>query len=278
MPTIEIAVADKIAQVQGNPVIVCGNSDYTVQFTFDSEWNGYAAKTARFNFVQNGVRLYYDVLFEGNSCEIPVLNDVYEVEIGVYAGDIHTSTPARVPCVRSATDGAAQHPDPPPDIYEQLLDYLENLGGGGGVVGEASLHAAGALGGFAGVLPVIETLDLMQEGYSWSQGYYNGTGGMHIINNNAGIVCTTLIPIPENAECVILNAETYSERTLRSEIITLPGQSLNPWTRAIGVSSLGTPYRVAPNANEAYLTFYLTINWAQTVLLSDLKSCTLTFI
>lgn len=150
MPAIEITVAGKIAQVQGNPVIVCGNSDYTVQFTFDSEWNGYAAKTARFNFVQNGVRLYYDVLFEGSSCTVPVLNDVYEVEIGVYAGDIHTSTPVRVPCVRSATDGAAQHPDPPPDVYEQLMDYLENLGGGGGVAGEAALHTAGAFGGVAG--------------------------------------------------------------------------------------------------------------------------------
>lgn len=131
MPTINITITDKVAQVQGDPQIVCGNSDYTAAFTFDAEWSPYTAKTARFNFVRNGIRQYYDVLFEGGSCAVPVLDDTYEVEIGVYAGDIHTTTPARVTCARSATSGAAEHPDPPPDIYEQLLEYLAGLGGGG---------------------------------------------------------------------------------------------------------------------------------------------------
>lgn len=130
MPNIQITVADKIARAQGTPVIVCGNSDYTVTFVFDREWAPYAAKTARFNFVRNGVRQYYDVLFEGDTVGIPPLNDVYEVGIGVYAGDIHTTTPARVPCSCSVTDGAAQHADPPADVYDQLLEYLAGLQGG----------------------------------------------------------------------------------------------------------------------------------------------------
>lgn len=124
----------------------------------------------------------------------------------------------------------------------------------------------------------VITLDLMQEGYTWAQGYYNATGGMHIVSNNTGVVCTTIIPIPENAESVILNAKPYRDVTLRSEIITLPGQSLNPWTRAIDVRSFGTPYPVDPNAGDVYLTLYLTIDWYEIFLLSWLKSCTLTFI
>lgn len=130
MPNIQITVRGKTAQPEGAPVIVCGNSDYTVTFAFDSEWLRYAAKTARFCFVQNGVRRYYDVLFEGDTVSVPVLSDVYAVEIGVYAGDIHTSTPARIPCARSVTDGAPQHADPPADVYDQLLAYLAALQNG----------------------------------------------------------------------------------------------------------------------------------------------------
>ena len=131
MPNIQITVRDKAAQPEGAPVIVCGNSDYTVTFTFDDEWSQYTAKTARFCFVQNGVRRYYDVLFEGDTVSVPVLSDVYEVEIGVYAGDIHTSTPARIPCARSVTDGAPVHADPQLDVYNQLLEYLASLQNGG---------------------------------------------------------------------------------------------------------------------------------------------------
>ena len=130
MPNIQITVADKIATAEEGAKIICGNSDYTVTFAFDSEWTRYTTKTARFNFVRNGVRLYYDVLFDGSTVKMPPVDDVYEVEIGVYAGDIRTSTGARVPCERSDTDGAAQHADPPADVYDQLLEYLAGLQSG----------------------------------------------------------------------------------------------------------------------------------------------------
>ncbi len=135
MPDISITVADKIAQVSGAPVIVCGNSDYVIRFAFDSEWDAYTAKTARFAYYRNGIFMYEDVLFEGSSVSIPVLHDIDEVAIGVYAGDLHTTTPARVPCQRSITDGAAIHSDPTPDVYAQLLEYLAGLQGGGGAAG-----------------------------------------------------------------------------------------------------------------------------------------------
>lgn len=172
MPEIQITVTDKVAQVSGSPVIVCGNSDYAVTFTFDSEWNAYTAKTARFAYYKNGIFMYEDVLFEGSSVSIPVLHDIDEVAIGVYAGDLHTTTPARVPCQRSITDGAAIHSDPQPDIYAQLLEYLAGLQGGGGAAGATAfdfrnmrlpdyttgtvIASAGASGGAAGVTTEVE--------------------------------------------------------------------------------------------------------------------------
>ena len=151
MTTISITVEGKVATPQGSPSIVCGNSDYRVEFTFDSEWAPYTAKTARFNFVRNGIRQYYDVLFDGLICDVPVLDDTYEVEIGVYAGDIHTSTPARVPCIRSATSGAAEHPDPPADVYEQLMAYLAAMRGTAvaGVAKPKASRAGGVIIGYA---------------------------------------------------------------------------------------------------------------------------------
>ena len=146
MPNIQITVAEKIAQAQGSPVIVCGNSDYTVTFDFDSEWAPYTAKTARFRFVRDDVQQYYDVLFEGDTVAMPALSGVYEVEIGVYAGDIHTTTPAQIPCAQCITDGAPQHADPPADVYDQLLEYLAGLQRGEPVhtaAGVADLAAAG---------------------------------------------------------------------------------------------------------------------------------------
>ena len=143
MPEIEISVRSKIAQAQGSPEIVCGNSDYTVTFDLDSEWAPYDAKTAQFKFFENGVPRCYEVAFTGNTAAIPAVYDTGELLIGVYAGDIRTSTPARVPCLPCISDGTTPHHDPPPDIYEQLLTLIEGMGSGGVVAGGAYDNATG---------------------------------------------------------------------------------------------------------------------------------------
>lgn len=158
MPDIGISVTNKIAQVSGSPVIVCGNSDYTVNFTLDSEWDAYTAKTARFAYYKNGVFQYTDVLFEGDSVFAPVLNDVDEVAIGVYAGDLHTSTPARIPCARSITDGDAVHDPPAPDVYAQLMEYLASLQNGGASVAVATLRLNGTAETVIGVIDAVNGL------------------------------------------------------------------------------------------------------------------------
>ena len=137
MPEIYVDIAEKIAQVRGKPTIVCGNSDYTVHFTFDAEWDAYEAKIARFWRIEDGNRVYTDVLFSGDTAAVPVLHGTLETAVGVYAGDIHTTAPARIPCSPCITDGDPIHADPGPDVYTQIKQYLLWLASGSGCVSSA---------------------------------------------------------------------------------------------------------------------------------------------
>lgn len=121
---MNITVTERIARVSGCPQIICGNSDYTVTFTFDSEWDEYEEKAACFAYCINGARITENVPFTGNTCAVPVLHDIDAVEIGVFAGNIRTTSPARIPCLRCITDldGAPYHP--PDDVYAQLMERV----------------------------------------------------------------------------------------------------------------------------------------------------------
>ena len=104
MKTLRINVKDKIATYhQRDGVIVCGNKGYKLTFTFDEEWDAYTWKTAR--FIWKGK--YYDQDFKGSECSVPVINDTTEVTVGVYAGDLKTTTPAEIPCLISILCGEA---------------------------------------------------------------------------------------------------------------------------------------------------------------------------
>lgn len=126
MPVINISVRDKIAKQTDRTVYVCGNSDYTIKFDFDPEWDAYSIKTARISF--NGHPL--DVAFEGNECIIPVITGTYRFDVGVFAGDLHTTTAARVSCKKSALCADGYPVPPPPDIYNQIMEMLNHMGGG----------------------------------------------------------------------------------------------------------------------------------------------------
>jgi len=98
MRTLHISVLDKKATyLSRDGDIVCGNSDYVIEFAFDAEWNGYTEKVAR--FIWNGQ--YKDVEFTGTSCAAPIITNASEVEVGVYAGELSTTTPAVIGCQKS---------------------------------------------------------------------------------------------------------------------------------------------------------------------------------
>lgn len=121
METIVINVANKRPSVEGNPTIVCNNDGYLISFNFDAEWDGLTVKTARFAYNRGGLTKYQDCVFEGTQVEIPELQGITEVFIGVFAGDIKTTTPARIPCELSIRCKTGAPEDPTPDQYDQII-------------------------------------------------------------------------------------------------------------------------------------------------------------
>lgn len=125
MPEINIMIKNKIATKSNNVTYICDNSDYVINFDFDDEWDAYDTKTARFAYGGQ----YTDIIFVGNRCNIPVITNTYAFHIGVFAGDLHTTTPVRVPCRKSILSSASIHVDPTPDVYDQLMELIKGLGG-----------------------------------------------------------------------------------------------------------------------------------------------------
>ncbi len=143
---IPVSVRARRAEVLSPPhEIVCGNSDIYVQFFFDPEWDDYPQKTARFVWKREGQLYYADVLFDGDTAQIPVLYGTSEVAVGVYAGNIRTTAPARIPCAACITEGDPVHDDPPADVYDQLMAYLAQLSRGllGRISGSSIPHLSG---------------------------------------------------------------------------------------------------------------------------------------
>lgn len=126
---IPIKITNKTATVVGSPVIVCDNSDYKLALTFDAEWADQPVKTARFVFVTDGEVKNIDVLVNGTEADVPKLLDTKEVFIGVYAGDLRTTTPARVPCQLSIRSFGAKPADPTPSQYDQIIALLNSVPG-----------------------------------------------------------------------------------------------------------------------------------------------------
>ena len=99
---LNVDVVNKIATFQKRGgCIVCGNSDYQIQFAFDREWDAYDKKTARFIYNGQFADVNFDKTEDNNICAVPILYDTTEVEIGVYAGELKTTTSAFIGCYRS---------------------------------------------------------------------------------------------------------------------------------------------------------------------------------
>lgn len=102
MPNIEILVRNRIARANYGERIVSNNTDYTVTFDFDEEWEA-TDRVARFE-IEDG---YVDVPFSGNSVCAPCLPaTARQVNIGVYAGELHTTSAATVTVIPSVLGGS----------------------------------------------------------------------------------------------------------------------------------------------------------------------------
>ena len=122
MKDIKIIVTKKVASVEGTPIIVCGNSDYTLSFTFDDEWSNEQNKVARFSFIKNGLKSFIDMPINDNTCQVPVLIGIGLVRVGVYAGDLKTTTGAKIKCHKSILcDDADTMDEPFKNLYNEIM-------------------------------------------------------------------------------------------------------------------------------------------------------------
>lgn len=126
MTIINITVRNKIAVNPAQDRYVCGNSDYIVRFDFDAEWDAHETKTARF-VKEDGS--YVDQLFSGSDCPVPVISDTYKLQVGVYAGNLSTTTAAYVPCKKSILCGGGAPAAPAEDVYNQIMAVLNEAQG-----------------------------------------------------------------------------------------------------------------------------------------------------
>ena len=120
MKSIHISVREAVAFQTDKTAYLCGDGDFSVVFDLDGEWDALPVRTARFQ-TENG---FTDVSFRGDTCPIPVIPYARRLEIGVYAGNLKTTTPASVflkAGIRSAW-GAPE--DPLPSVYDQLMEHL----------------------------------------------------------------------------------------------------------------------------------------------------------
>lgn len=142
---IKVTVEDRVATAEGDPSFICGNSTYTVTFTFDDEWEDFEVKTALFKWLTADGMKKHEQPFTGDTVEAPVFFDTREVEVGVYAGDLTTTTGAPVRCKPSVRCNAGEDVEPEPDKYNLLMELIK----GGELKGQSAYEAAKA-GGYEG--------------------------------------------------------------------------------------------------------------------------------
>lgn len=125
MNTIKIVVRDKIAVVIDETTYICGNSDFAINFDFDAEWDKFDAKTARFSYEGK----YQDVVFTGTECPVPIISNTHKIYVGVFAGNLHTTTPAYIPAKKSILCGSGSPEAPSEDVYAQIMEKINGMGG-----------------------------------------------------------------------------------------------------------------------------------------------------
>ena len=117
---IKVTVRNKRASGD-NSVIICGNSDYSVKFDLDSEWDAFSTKTM---LVVCNDSTTYSVQFEGDTANLPTLYNIHDIRIGIMAGNIHTTTGAYFRCYLSIKDISGAAVEPTEDVYAQLVEAL----------------------------------------------------------------------------------------------------------------------------------------------------------
>ncbi len=121
--TFTVKVRGKIAAAEYTEPYVCDNSDYEIEFDFSEEWQVYELKTARFAY---GGKMQ-DIIFEGSHCGVPRMSGICSFKVGVFAGDLSTTTPAYIEARASILSEGGTPAAPAPDVYDQLMQRMNEI-------------------------------------------------------------------------------------------------------------------------------------------------------
>ena len=126
MKELRISVKDKIATLVNDVELVCGNSDYRVIFEFDEDWAKYNAKTALFVFGDTTVEVPFtgNIITEKDAVAIEKATKCY---IGVFTGDLITTTKAEIKCLTSIRDIAKTPKPPKEDVYNKIIELINSI-------------------------------------------------------------------------------------------------------------------------------------------------------
>ena len=123
---MDFIIKDKVikldkASLEGKKV-VSYNSGYEARFIFDEEWDG-LTKTVR--FINDGE--FVDVVLgDTNTCKIPLeVMKSGTLEVGVFAGNLQTTTVAKVSIVVSILEEYGTPAEPTSDVYSQIMEKLD---------------------------------------------------------------------------------------------------------------------------------------------------------
>lgn len=130
MNTINITIENLIAKAPESAVIVSDNTGYCIQFDFDDAWEDYAIKSAVFVWYRDSLPYCQSVPFSGDTVQVPRIPGVNHLYVGVTAGNLQTTTPARIACSRSILSSGGSQPEAPTESeYAQLMALIHSTVG-----------------------------------------------------------------------------------------------------------------------------------------------------
>ncbi len=96
---LHIDVVNKVATYQKRDgCIVCGNSGYQIEFSFDSEWDNVNDKQAV--LIANGTPTRVPII--DGVCDIPIIRSADKITVGVHSESAGmTTTGTEIPCKKS---------------------------------------------------------------------------------------------------------------------------------------------------------------------------------
>jgi len=122
MHSIPIHISGKVALCPRR-YLISSNSDYVLTFTFDSEWDGVPAKTARVLFDDRCL----DLPFTGSAVLLPKIPPCASLSVGVFSDSLAT-TAAELGCILSVADSDAEVWNALTETqYDRLLSMLNAL-------------------------------------------------------------------------------------------------------------------------------------------------------